>query len=412
MTAPVEDQLQAFATALLEDVPVATADLVTARPAPAIAEEVRSGWQSSPWRGPAIAAAVFVFVLLVALIAVIVESSSSDPISPPPPTTETMVTWTAVSLAELPAPIAMPNAELVSNGSSLLLGSPEGELWRSDDGIEWEVATPPPGSDPRRLVGVNGGYLMATAGLSTMPCPSGCKAWISEDGSEWSLVSTAMDRAFDLQGPLWHVAGPDRMTNVDPLNPIYDYRGLVTVMEFGGSYVTFVDSGFSPPAASTSNDGRTWTDLSAPPMADSSTRMLWSDTSLGNTLCGIGWRPGQALALLRTGEKSLRLWSTSNGTTWQELPFDHELAPQANSEYQGVCLHTLGELWVITLQGAPIDPGDPSTHLLVSTDGNSWDPIELPPGHASQETTVRIAGNTIILIDAGSETGLIGSVSP
>lgn len=347
------------------------------------------------WLG---AAAAAVIVILVA-VAVANQMSRRAGESTIGDAAQATVQWTNVRLDDLPAPlrIAADPTEpvewtaLASNGTVLLAGGSDTGLWRSEDGVSWTEVDFGVDASPRSIVGVEGGFIIESCVAQTQEC----EVWASPDALEWSTVDTAWDRSFDLVANLWLVSGPSSVVGIDPPNPEWDYREIGVVFEVGGRFVA-LDSATG--GRWTSSDGLEWTRALAPPFS-----------RLGESLCGIATRPDMALAVFPdAADGQYKAWSTTDGLAWQRVPFHQGGQPVSLSEprYAG-CLYAVGDLWILTPPST--SPFKSAGDVLTSANGLSWERLDLPDGLGSAPTAIRIAGDTVFLLQ-GSEA-FVGRVT-
>jgi hypothetical protein len=211
-------------------------------------------------------------------------------------------TWQASPSPELGAP-AGGTAELRAavpwGGGWVAVGSVDADaahrtaaIWRSADGLAWERVTGGPGflgsaaygvaAAGDRLVVVGSG-----AGGETSATPAPGVAWISDDGSSWTLVESPS-----------FAAGPLRAVTATP-------TGFVAV-GFG------IDDARA--AAWTSPDGAAWTPVPDQPAfvaLDKPIRMgavAWG----GDGLVAAGWKSD-------AGNGTGVVWRSADGATWERV---------------------------------------------------------------------------------------------
>ncbi len=220
-----------------------------------------------------------------------------------------------------------------------------GMVWRSDDGITWELAALLGGGEGRVFVhdvAYRDGTVVAVGGIDPTGFGSGRKddpyvpmIWISRDlGASWDLVASGSDLAAE------HV---DRVV-----------RSVVAV-----------DDGFvagGPGGAWTSETGEEWIrrPVESDGLVDFEHLTAWSGGLLawGDETPGEGWR------------QTLRVWVSADGVQWQERPTEGIVRDDQNWYLNAVVEAPQGGVLIAVGSG-----GRPP--IWTSTDGADWDLVDV-----------------------------------
>lgn len=245
-------------------------------------------------------------------------------------------------------------------------------VWRSADGLRWEVATEVPENDEATMYAVSRGN--ARVGLvavgSTPHGPSHRGAiWTSADGSSWSRVPDAT------------------MFAQASIEDVVVFRDRLYAVGF----VSTTTVGVSPNAAVwSSDDGRTWT---AVPRIDG---------AAGSQMTAVVAGPRVLVAVgSSAAPRGQAAWTSTDGVTWTRAPHAEALAPDiAPGGMRDIIV--VDDLFVAV--GATGGPND--AMIWTSPDGTTWTRATLA---ASQRTgsiiAVATSGTRIAAVGASGEVG-------
>jgi hypothetical protein len=265
--------------------------------------------------------------------------------------------------------------------------------WRSDDGRSWIAATGVGGAAGADMKDVSSNSRGAIA-VGTLAA-GGSVVWTSTDGQRWARqqpeafkrANVTLVAASELgiiaagdtlepgqragRGRIWFSADGTSWQVVHDVNHVQDVgaahgRFVVVGCDTSGSAGKCTQS-----RAWSSPDGRLWTAASFPKTKATFSRLL--STSTGFTAGG---------AFVDLPDAPRIMWSSADGTSWQELPDAPKLNGEPNRFIAGIGIGLIG------LRTSPNGSG--TLEVYTSQDGTSW-------VYADSPTTIQEFGQVIVL---------------
>jgi hypothetical protein len=264
-----------------------------------------------------------------------------------------------------PADFGFPN--VVGTDEGLLLQQ-LGEVWSSDDGLDWKRLAIPTSETE---IGMNQINAVSPGGPGLVAVGQG-RAWYSEDGKAWEAaqVPPPPSRIQALPEGTRHIA----MTGVVAAGNL--------LIAWGSAEAN--DGSLRIPLLWTSSDGRTWANVNDVPMGN-----VTSVTDGPHGLVAIGRADGQ-----------LSAWLSADGLAWEQLDVLESgtwVAATPSSSEAGYVIAAGTDC-----NGGRCDPSTPAT-VFTSPDGRTWSQLPSDERFARSGATQAAAFGDRFAVGGGSD---------